>query len=382
MLRLATLLLQEDHDALRAATPRCRQKVLLSFLQLCIPVFLWCLAAGLVAGKIFHAHWALAMLSAAVMGFLIFVLDRSILTLPTRSDEELARGSDLVREPYRTRLRNGLRRLVAGLPTYGLRFTLVLLGALLNASLLDLLIFERDIDTQVRVLQQEAVERDLIPAALGEADRRIAALALQRDTFDARYQRAAAAFTAEIDGRSGTGRTGYGVSARAKEALQQDAARRLEEAETALDALRAKRTARADSLRATAQGDPGVLTRMKALHRFVFGHEPEPVAASGEDGPATMVTDARHGARRDPLAFGFWIALLALVLLLEGIVLLYKLSMPPTLYERGQALRRLEGQRALAARVHLSDLRDRRIHGMDGPEWRAREALAAWRRSG
>ncbi len=28
------------------------------------------------------------------------------------------------------------------------------------------------------------------------------------------------------------------------------------------------------------------------------------------------------------------------------------------------------------------DLRDRRIHGMDGPEWRAREALAAWRRSG
>ena len=295
MLTFFSFLLGEDHDLLTSMDHKSRARVITLMSLVIIPMGFAAFATWFIAGMM-GASALVCLMASATIGFVIFLLDRSLVQAAAPKKKAIRRA----------------------------RVAFSFISALLCSIAVDTCVFHEDLAPIVAELRAEQVDNE-IAARTVNAQQRIADQRTDVARLRGEAQRLEAEFRAEMDGTGGSGNGGYGKIAAQKKALAEEATSRLNKAEVELTGmLRAL-----DDNIADIQADranSGLLLHVKASWILVSN---------------SLVASI------------VWLLLFSACVLMEMMFLLWKKYSPPTAYE--VAIAELEEQHK--ARVRLAQMR-------------------------
>jgi hypothetical protein len=273
-------LLGEEPGRTARYYPGSRRRIHMLGTAMLIPVVLWFVSTLLLVSEVMQKPWYIALLAAAIAAMLILMIERAIVMAPGKNNALL-----------------------------GFRLILGVLIASLGAMCIDEVVFKEDIDQKVAVLNMEMADQ------AARASEAIALPALQQQ--EARvaqaythWQLALEEARREADGTGGSGRARVGRIAY----MKQQHADKLEEhylrAQQQLESLQQQIRQEAGDVRTAIAGTAqphGLLIRIRALFALIF-----------EDG----------------FVMFFYVLFTLFFFCLEFIVILLKMTAPPTTDEQ------------------------------------------------
>lgn len=242
--------------------PSSHKRLTAFALAIHIPVLLWAVTGYVISSSIFHLEVAMSLCIAFFCAMAIYLVERIVLATPKNF------------------LVNALR-LVIGLVI-----------AVLGASTVDLVIFDREIAEQLHINAQERIQQDY--------EKTTASLVETMERKKADWQRAQEAANCEANGTCGSRMRSVGPVyrelARQADILRKDYLREQKKYE----ALTEKKNVQLDEARESSQtaSQAGLLSRIKALHDYTSSNT---------------------------AAFVAWVLFLSLVLFFELMVVIAKL---------------------------------------------------------
>lgn len=280
MLAFFSHLLGEDPRYTMRFQPSGRRRILMMGSALLVPVLLWWVSTYLLVYQVMQEPWWIALLAACTTASLIFLIERSIVMSPSRHWVMVC-----------------------------FRLLLGFLVAILGSLSIDEVIFKHDIDTRVASLRMEAGKNAVLQVEEAYQPR----LADQKRKVEALHsvwQKALEEVRREADGTGGSGIAKVGAIT----IVKQDQARLLEkdylvekDRQDALVNAMKEEMARAESSALSEFRENGILLRAKALFQLV--------------GEEVFVLLA-------------YLLMTLLLFCLEFIVIIFKLTLPPTTDER------------------------------------------------
>ena len=281
MLKTACFLTGENYALLSGDTPQSKKKVIAMAIAMLVPTMLWIISGFLLVHNVLGSSIGVGVLAAAVSGALVFIIEKLII-MSTASK---------------------------GLAWF--RVSLGICVAVLGSLALDEVIFKDDIDVEVARLKVEGKKKAGQHAGeLFMLENRFTEKRADLDTAVKRYNDAVLAVVAETDGSGGTGNTGVGNVARFKREIaneRQVEMVRLQQEVKMLDTARAAAIEDAEKAFADSFNSHALLVRIKAMYKLVFNN----------------------------FWMGFYYFVITAVLfLVEFLVVILKMKMATTNYER------------------------------------------------
>ncbi|WP_420378785.1 DUF4407 domain-containing protein [Gilvibacter sp.] len=241
MLKFYSRLIGEDPKITKDYYPGSKRKIVLLGNVLLIPVIMWILMGFLVSKVVLQQTTTVAVITALVLGFLIFLIERSIV---------MARGN---------------RWLVA------FRIVLGLVTAILGSVGLDEVVFKNDIDKKMAEYKKADIKKageDVdyeYSIALRDAAEEVS-------SWKGKWQNGKEETKVESDGKGGTGNVGYGDIAKLKDRYAEEDKVEYLRAKKSLEELESKIAAEKLDAQAKAEvdfNDHALLIRIKALFDLV-----------------------------------------------------------------------------------------------------------------
>ncbi|MGV8964285.1 MAG: DUF4407 domain-containing protein [Candidatus Saccharimonadaceae bacterium] len=232
----------EDYNLLKTDTPQSRKKVNALATVLYIPVIVWIAIGYLMVSQMFPGSKLPALISAAVFGLLIFLIEKNII---------MAHSSRAI---------------------YFFRIALGCVIALLGAICLDEAAFKEDINQQLSEINIKKID-----AGISEVVKlNTAVISIKQKDLDKKYvvwQEALNDAKKEADGSGGSGRKGVHAIARMKLRAADVCLTDYEKTKKELEALNAKQDAEKIEAKENVRSsfrEGALLNRIKALFQLVF----------------------------------------------------------------------------------------------------------------
>lgn len=302
-LKFASHITGTEYDRLQKSTPYSRQKVKALSLAVFIPSVMWCLSGFLLSYAVLQASLAASFAIAAMLGALVFTLERLIV---------MGNGHWLM-------------------STFRLFLGAVI--AYLGAQLIDLVVFKTDIENKLptvkHVLAMESVKDYHLKF---DEQHGLASLKNEIAEMQVLWEHQQEAAIIEAGGLSGNGLKGAGSATRFKQEIADKTLARINILKAKLEAkemLRAEGENPAYEAAYANISDNSILLRIKAMELLLKNE-----------------SDMRH------IYWGFT----AFMFLLEFLVIIFKGTMKKSAYEK-----------ELAAIERISDQRIERLYGPQSP---------------
>ena len=313
-MRIFCKLFGYDYETAVSQPMLSRQRIMVLGTLILIPVGLWAFSGYYLTHYLLGTSYVLALAIAAVLGLVIFFVDRSFVATP-----KTEKGFGLMT----------------------LRVGFALIATVLGSLAIDLALFEGDLE-EYRLKKGTDERKVFADRYLGEKEGEVQRLELALADAEQYYRERALAFEKEIDGKGGTGQRGFGKVASAKEREKDVAAARVSQAKGDLERRKSDLIMEAEAYAAGMAGkrSDALLSKIKDLHEFVFS-----------DGLVMAVY---------AFFFGF-------VFLLEVYFMAYKASVGESLFETFMRAEEEYGRQKLDSyRLQKQKvLRDRQLLGSD-----------------
>lgn len=243
MLKIACLLTGDRYSCLEGDTPASKKKVVALALAMLVPTLIWTANGFLLSHVVLQAGLLSAVITALACGVIIFLTEKLIV---------MANGNWML---------TALRIFIG----FGI--------ALLGSIAIDEVVFKDDIDIQVQVLKEKAIEEAKKRAEEYHArTNNLNQLEEQIRVANNEFNIAERGAIAESDGSSGTGNVGIGAVARLKnqKALERKADLLLLQNKQSQFELEKKAIVEESAKKAEDSfKENGLLTRVKALFELV-----------------------------------------------------------------------------------------------------------------
>lgn len=244
MLRVFATLTGDRYELLRKHGPASRKKVIALGMGMLIPVAIWFGVGYAMGTKVLDKSPWFSMAMGFAAATLIFFVDRSIV-LMTSPDKKTANK----------------------------RMVLAILMSILGGAAVELTIFDADIQRTLVTMHREQQE-ELAHRVDGQYTSQLALAHKEVQHAEERFAQALAIWQAEMNGdRSGSGKSGRGAIADAKEQVVNARRQDREAAQARLEALERDQESDKEALLSKhmkAAEHPGILEHVQALHRFVL----------------------------------------------------------------------------------------------------------------
>ena len=242
MLKFSSKITGDDYNMLVKDTPASKKKVVMFANALFLPVILWFLTGYGMATQIFHMSMTHGLIAGAVAGFIVFLIDRSII---------LAECCGTI----------GYIRIVLGL-----------FVASIGSVIIDEIVFKEDIDHHLAQTLEAKVdaERAKVEADYGA---RIGEAQLKSETAFQDWKQGVQDVKNESDGSYGTGKYGNGKVTALKNALADKQYVEYQTRNSDLENLQKLSSAEMDSVEKRVRasfGEGMLLTRVNATFELVF----------------------------------------------------------------------------------------------------------------
>jgi hypothetical protein len=232
--RYMCMILGEDFDKFKKFHPSTKKRLVTFGLAIHIPILLWAISGYVIARSVFGIEQELSIAVASLCSLAIYLVERIVLSTPQNTVVNV------------------------------LRFMMGLVIAVLGASTVDLVIFNKEISEQLYVIEQRKIQK--------EHDTAIAPILTRLNEKRNEWQRIQEAANCEANGTCGSGVPSIGPVYRALAAqakmLRQDYLLEKQTYDSMLSQL-AERLAKAKrSTRVISQA--GLLARVQALHDYTM----------------------------------------------------------------------------------------------------------------
>ena len=242
MLKFWCALIGKDYETVLTYRKSSQDKIKLFGSIILIPVILWALNGYLMSREIFGGGVISSILVGIVLGFIIYLIERSII---------LAQSNPIINR---------------------LRIVLGLIVAILGSLTMDEVIFKNDIDNMMQTYKVEGVDTET---------KKLDSLYIHRIDSVARivnfksavYKQRSDEYTLELEGKANSGQGGDGPLAKRKELLMNRSYEDLVRDQDVLKGLEGEyRTNREFAKKDTRESfnDKGLLMRMKAMFRLIL----------------------------------------------------------------------------------------------------------------
>lgn len=232
--RYMCMIVGEDFEKFKRFHPSTKKRLVTFGLALHIPILLWAISGFVIARSVFGVEQDLAIGVACLCSFAIYLVERIVLSTPQNTVVSV------------------------------LRFMMGLVIAVLGASTVDLVIFNKEISEQLYVIEQEKIQI--------EHDTAMAPVTTRLNQKKNEWLRIQEAANCEANGTCGSGVRSIGPVYRALAAqanlLRQDYLREKETYDSLIDQLNDRLTKAKRSTRVISQA--GLLARVNALHDYTM----------------------------------------------------------------------------------------------------------------
>jgi hypothetical protein len=232
--RYMCMIVGEDFEKFKKFHPSTKKRLVTFGMAIHIPVLLWAISGFVIARSVFGVEQDLAIVVAGICSFAIYLVERIVLSTPQN-------------------------RVVSVL-----RFMMGIVIAVLGASTVDLVIFNKEISEQLYVIEQEKIQR--------EHDTAIAPVTARLTQKKSEWLRIQEAANCEANGTCGSGVRSIGPVYRALAAqanlLRQDYLREKDTYDSLIDKLNERLAKAKRSTRVISQA--GLLARVNALHEYTM----------------------------------------------------------------------------------------------------------------
>ncbi|HMQ08890.1 MAG TPA: DUF4407 domain-containing protein [Saprospiraceae bacterium] len=238
MFRICSILIGEDPNYTANYDPASKRKVILYAHCLMIPVIIWFINGFLLVHQVLDGNLWLAILTAIIASFIIFLIERSIL---------LSDGKILIS---------------------ALRFTMAISIAFLGAICLDEVIFKNDIDNHIIMYQQEYAD-SVKQKFYSEFENEISIQQKSVDIKNSLWIEALNDAKGEADGTKGSGSIGVKEIAIMKIDIAKNMQSEYEKSQVQLEKLIEERDHML-SIELEKFNSNGLLLRIKAMFELIF----------------------------------------------------------------------------------------------------------------
>ena len=232
--RYMCMIVGEDFEKFKRFHPSTKKRLVTFGLALHIPILLWAISGFVIARSVFGVEQDLAIGVACLCSFAIYLVERIVLSTPQNTVVSV------------------------------LRFMMGLVIAVLGASTVNLVIFNKEISEQLYVIEQEKIQI--------EHDTAMAPVTTRLNQKKNEWLRIQEAANCEANGTCGSGVRSIGPVYRALAAqanlLRQDYLREKETYDSLIDQLNDRLTKAKRSTRVISQA--GLLARVNALHDYTM----------------------------------------------------------------------------------------------------------------
>lgn len=230
----------EPADRLSQFSVKAQSKVSTLGMLMIIPMIMWFALGYSVSTTYLDANMPIGISVGILMSLLVLIMDRSIIQSTT-----------------------------IGWKAVAMRFVLAVIPALLNAVIVDMHIFSKDIQplaNEIRMGDYQKAFNEKNHLLMGEINE----LGLLIEEGRAHTEKLRGAYYAEMDGAGGSGKQGYGKIAAQKQETFKTSAAQLKEMEAKQEHLRRELDAQfKEGLAESLQDRAGVLTELNALLTFL-----------------------------------------------------------------------------------------------------------------
>jgi hypothetical protein len=251
----------------------------LAFLLL-LPVMIWFISGFLIANELMGKNLLISLVAGTVCALVIFIIDRSFITAFGQTNTKLL---------------------------FTLRLIFAFLSGILGSTALDTTIFKEDIKSYQQRTAKSAYEAEKDSFLLKQAPL-LAVAQGYLDKSSIAFDEARKDYTDEMNG-TGSGIPGKGKVADAKEVVMKEAKATKLQAKQDLDSLNAQlnREAHQHASTLSSKGANTLLEKVKDLHEFAFD---------------------------DKISGAFYILFFLLVLMVETMLIFYKMGSGVTAFEK------------------------------------------------
>lgn len=242
MLKFFCYLIGKDYEIVKTYRKSSQEKIVLFGSILLIPVTLWAVNGYLMSTEIFKVGLFGSLLTAFVLGFIIYLIERSII---------LAASNRVIN---------------------GLRIVLGTIVAILGSLTIDEVIFKNDIDNMIQTYKVE--DRD---SQTGKMDTlylgRIDSISRLVNYKTSVYKQRSDEYYLEIEGKANSGQGGEGPISERKLQLMNRAWDDLKMEQESLKELKKTYNQKREFAETDSKenfNDKGLLLRMKAMFRLIF----------------------------------------------------------------------------------------------------------------
>jgi len=246
MLKLFSILFNYNYEVVKMQTTVSKQKIITLGTLVLIPVSLWFFSGYYLSSELYAVPTWKALLIGVALATMIFIIDRAFIVMKKDSG-----GKELAK----------------------FRIFIAILSTVLGSLAMDLMIFSGDL------IEYRAGKHQMLKGIAIKEHKTSFGGELQRLTEERALAKYAAdsiskIYNDEIDGTSGTGRSGIGPAANVKRELMIEAKTDYKNANTLFSAEQFRLDAEADSVAKASIINDGssVLSRVRDLHEFAFSH--------------------------------------------------------------------------------------------------------------
>jgi hypothetical protein len=300
MLKFACKITGDDYQMLKSETTPSRKKVIALAIAVFIPTLMWFITGFLMVYSVFEKPLVMALIAGFVAATMIFIIEKLVV---------MSTGSKLL---------------------VIFRLILAFLVAAIGSIFLDEVIFEKDITQQMAINRDKMVAEKKNEVLLAYNDQDAAMNKLMQEKYEA-WQQSLKIAESEADGSSGSGIKGVHAITRLKLANAATNQTDYLQAKNDWENLKAEKTAEQDKATAgviTNFENKALLQRIKAMFDLV---------------------------KSDRYMMVFYILVTAILFTLEFLVVVFKVTMGKTNYERRLELIEEIGQRRME-KVRQNDL--------------------------
>ncbi len=245
-IKLFSKLFGYDYEMVKRQPTASRQKIVTMGSLMLIPVMLWMFSGFYISRELMEKGLMGSILTALVLGFIVFIVDRSFIATP-----KIKGGSYVL--------------------LYRLAFAFI--TTCLGALAIDLMVFSGDLE-EYRAGQQEIQFQQAKEDYLKDQVTSLEPLKTKLHRLEQEKSLHTASFIAEMEGKGGTGTYGRGKVADAKEALARKAAT---EAQLLAALIREKEEtlkSEAESYATQISGKKAaaILSKIEDLHAYLASH--------------------------------------------------------------------------------------------------------------
>lgn len=246
ILRLFSNFFGYNYQVVKTQTTVSKQKIVTLGTLILIPVSLWFISGYYLSSQLYEVTtWKAATIGTG-MAILILIIDRAFIVLNKE---------------------NGGRELGK------FRIFIAILSTVLGSLALDLMVFSGDL-VEYRAEKNQDLKEAKVKKYKDDFEDDLKRLEVERSIASNAYDKAYNGYLAEIDGTSGTGRSGKGPAATAKENRMKSAKEDFERADQSFLIEQERLEIAADSVAnaSVINESSSVMSRVKDLHSVAFSH--------------------------------------------------------------------------------------------------------------